>query len=144
VSARRVTTGSDYAASAQYEFILKRRRSGLAFLIPRHVPRHSCERHQYFSPPSTSLSTAPSDCEAMDRQGAQVFALVSSRFANDTSRIRQFGRNLCSDQRPCILRFWISRSAGALSVPLTREQQGSEVAEFSIGELPHGTVVLFK
>jgi hypothetical protein len=140
VSARRATSGSGYATMASYEFILKRRRSALAFLLPS--PRASSVPSAATVPVAATQTTQPqapdlpSGYQVIDRQGSHVFAVINQRFAHDTMRIRQFGGNLCGDLRPCIVRFWSERPRGALRVPLSADQQSTQVAEFSRGRAP--------
>jgi hypothetical protein len=138
VSARRATSGSGYGAS--YEMILKRHRSAFAFFGP--------SRRSTMTPTETTpsdLSTSSTDYQVLDRQGGNLFALISSRYERDTTRLRQFGANLCGSQRPCVVKFWTTKPTSALGLPLSPDQQAGLVAEFSRSSSPdQGTVSLLK
>ena len=69
----------------------------------------------------------------LQRQGPDVFAYIAPVFARDTSRVHQFGSNLCGGNRPCTVRFWTTRKTKTFTLPLPPELQATQVAEYSQG-----------
>jgi hypothetical protein len=91
--------------------------------------------------PSVAQSS-PTDYRLLDRQGANVFAYLGSRWSSDTVRIRQFGANLCEGSE-CTVRFWSDPAPTLFQLPLTKELGSAQVAEYRRGPAnPQGSVKL--
>lgn len=143
VAARRATSGSGYSSSAAYELILKRKIGLLAALgTGATADRHEALIESIMRSPSPAAPPdvpTRTDYALLDRQGTTLFALLDKRWAGDTSRIRQFGANLCDALKTCTVRFWTSKPTTAFSLPLSSDLIQSQVAVYA---RPGGQVLL--